>query len=162
MQVTNFKKHFSFPVVFTCIAMLYVAFAQTAFVVEANGHLNNNNQGTVNLDNQPSVNLDNPPQTYSGPCKGGGSDTTLCNPLKSESLIGFLLDVLDIFITFAIPIIILMIIWSGFKYVLARGNEEQVKGATRSLTYVVVGGLLILGAKLILEVVQGTVNQLLN
>jgi hypothetical protein len=53
-----------------------------------------------------------------------------------------------------------MIIYSGFLYVMARGSEEQVTKATRALTYAVLGGLIILGAELILQVVQGTVSQL--
>jgi len=53
-----------------------------------------------------------------------------------------------------------MIIYAGFQYVMARGSEEQVTKATRSLTYAVLGGLIILGAELILRVIQGTVSQL--
>ncbi len=103
----------------------------------------------------------------SGSNGGGGSGCqnnggALCNPLKSDSLVGFLLDLIDILILFAIPLIILMIIYSGFMYVMARGNEEKVTTATRSLTYAVIGGLLILGAKLLLEIIQGTVDQLVQ
>jgi hypothetical protein len=93
-------------------------------------------------------------------CQNNGG--ALCNPLKSDSLIGFLESLIDILILFAIPLIILMIIYSGFMYVMARGNEEKVTTATRSLTYAVIGGLLILGAKLLLEIIQGTVNQLVQ
>lgn len=84
------------------------------------------------------------------------------NPLKSDSLVGFLLDLIDIMILFAIPLIVLMIIYAGFLYVMARGNEEQVTRATRALTYAVIGGLLILGAKLLLEIIEGTVDQLVR
>lgn len=99
---------------------------------------------------------------------GSGSDfedtdsTELMNPLKSDSLVGFLLDLIDIMILFAIPLIVLMIIYAGFLYVMARGNEEQVTRATRALTYAVIGGLLILGAKLLLEIIEGTVDQLVR
>lgn len=84
------------------------------------------------------------------------------NPLQSDSLVGFLLDLIDILILFAIPLIILMIIYAGFLYVMARGNEEQVTRATRALTYAIIGGLLILGAKLLLEIIEGTVDQLVR
>lgn len=89
-------------------------------------------------------------------CEGSG----LCNPLASDSLEDFLLAIIRILRIFAVPIIIFMIIYAGFLYVLARGSEEQVTKATRALTYAVVGGLLILGAELILRVIQGTVDQL--
>jgi hypothetical protein len=93
---------------------------------------------------------------------GGTNATQLMNPLKSETLTGFLLNLIDILILFAIPLIILMIIYAGFLYVMARGNEEQVTRATRALTYAVIGGLLILGAKLLLTIIQGTVDQLVR
>ena len=93
-----------------------------------------------------------------GPAPGGS--TLLQNPLASDSLEDFLLDIIQILIVFAIPLIILMIIYAGFLYVLARGSEEQVTKATRAFTYAIVGGLLILGAELILQVVKGTVDQL--
>lgn len=88
--------------------------------------------------------------------------TELMNPLASDSLVGFLLDLIDILILFAIPLIVLMIIYAGFLYVMARGNEEQVTKATRALTYAIIGGLLILGAKLLLEIIEGTVDQLVR
>lgn len=93
---------------------------------------------------------------------GDTDSTELMNPLKSKTLVGFLLDLIDILILFAIPLIVLMIIYAGFLYVMARGNEEQVTKATRALTYAIIGGLLILGAKLLLEIIEGTVDQLVR
>lgn len=105
----------------------------------------------------------------SGNCKNGNTGTngnrlggsqSLQNPLKFASFDEFFTGLLHIIVIFAIPIIILMIIYSGFMYVMARGSEEQVTKATRALTYAVLGGLIILGAELILQVIQGTVSQL--
>lgn len=90
----------------------------------------------------------------------GNGNTTLQNPLKFGSFPEFFKALIQIIIIFAIPIIVLMIIYAGFLYVMARGSEEQVTKATRALTYAVIGGLLILGAELFLTVIQGTVNQL--
>jgi hypothetical protein len=132
------------------------------------GTTNNPSRGTTN---NPSVGTtNNPPAGSLGPYdNGGGSGASfndgtnqLMNPLSSSSLMEFLLAVLDIFIIFAIPIIILMIIYAGFMYVTARGSEEKITTATRSLTYAVLGGLLILGARLILQVIEGTLSQILN
>jgi hypothetical protein len=101
--------------------------------------------------------------TVSGPGKGDREDiggATLKNPLAFDSFGEFFIKLIDVLIIFAIPIIVLMIIYAGFLYVMARGSEEQVTKATRALTYAVLGGLLILGAELILKIIQGTVKQL--
>ena len=90
----------------------------------------------------------------------GGNSESLQNPLKFNSFPEFFTGLLHIIVIFAIPIIILMIIYAGFLYVMARGSEEQVTKASRALTYAVLGGLIILGAELILQVIQGTVSQL--
>lgn len=59
---------------------------------------------------------------------------------------------------FAVPLIIFMIIYAGFTYVMAQGNETKVSTANRALLYAVIGGVIILGANVILAVIQGTVD----
>lgn len=80
------------------------------------------------------------------------------NPLKFDSIEGFLLAVIDVILVFALPLIVLFIMYAGFKFVFARGNESEVTKARTQLTWAVVGGLIVLGAKVILEVIQGTVE----
>jgi Type IV secretion system pilin len=101
-----------------------------------------------------------PGQSFPSGLGGNNSSQSLKNPLKFNSFAEFFTGLLHIIAIFAIPVIILMIIYSGFLYVMARGSEEQVTKATRSLTYAVLGGLIIIGAELILRVIQGTVSQL--
>ncbi len=136
-----------------CVMLVIVAW--TAHTVAAAG-----NQ-TSNQTQYPTSYPADYQTSASGKTDFGGT-VSLVNPLKSDSLEQFLLDLIQILIIFAVPIIILMIIYSGFLYVMARGSEEQVTKATRSFTYAVVGGLLILGAEIILKIIQGTVNQLTN
>lgn len=83
---------------------------------------------------------------------------TLVNPLKVTSLEELLVAILNIIIVLAIPIIVFFIIYSGFLYVTARGNASQVEQATRSLTYAIVGGVLIIGAVAIAEIVKNLVS----
>lgn len=102
--------------------------------------------------------------TTGGPNTGGnagsGGSARLDNPLKNDSLIGFFNDLLDVVMVFAVPIIVLFIIFSGFKYVTARGNSEAIATANRALLYAVIGGVLILGAKVLLAVISGTIEQI--
>lgn len=115
-----------------------------------------------------------PSRTYGS---GGGVDTTYgsgkggdvtygssmssiktFNPLGESSLYGIANAILDILMVFAVPIILFFIVWAGFLYVTAGGKEDQITKATKALMYAVIGGVIILGAKVLLEVITNTVN----
>lgn len=80
------------------------------------------------------------------------------NPLKFTSVEELLLAILNIVIVIAVPIVILFIIYAGFLYVTAKGNATQVQDATRALTYAVIGGVLIIGAVAIAQIIANLVN----
>ncbi len=90
----------------------------------------------------------------------GGGGTGLINPLKSATIGEFLIKIIDVLLTFAVPIIIFFIMYGGFKLVTARGDTGQIEDGRRAITWAVVGGVIILGAKLIINVIQGTVSAL--
>jgi hypothetical protein len=83
---------------------------------------------------------------------------TLESYLPFKSLEELIVAVLRIFITIAVPIIVLFIIYAGFKYVTAQGNAQQVQEATRALTYAIIGAVLIIGAVAISEIIANTVG----
>lgn len=90
-----------------------------------------------------------------------GSDTgALCNPLGSSSVYDFLMKIIDIILVFAVPIIVFFIMYAGFMYVMARGEPGKLEDARKALTWTVIGGVIVLGAKLVFEVIEGTVNAL--
>lgn len=80
------------------------------------------------------------------------------NPLAIGSIQDLLVAILNIVMILMIPVIVFFIIYAGFLYVTARGNAEQVKQATRALTYAVVGGILVVGAFAIAEIIKATVQ----
>ena len=83
----------------------------------------------------------------------------LRNPLGDvDSLEEVLVALLNAFIVIAIPIIVFVIVYSGFLYVSARGNAEQIKKATTSLTYAIIGAVLILGAVVLSEILANIVR----
>ena len=86
-----------------------------------------------------------------------GGSGQIVNPLKSETILEFILKVIDVLLIFAVPIIILFIMYAGFLFVTARGNEEQIKKARRALLWAVVGGVIALGARLIIGVLENTI-----
>lgn len=103
------------------------------------------------------------PATTPGPAPtnpGGRGDLSysLENPLAFDSIQSFIIAILNIIIVLATPIVVIFIILAGFKYVTARGNATQVQEATRALTYAIIGGVLIIGAVAIAEIIRDLVT----
>lgn len=95
--------------------------------------------------------------TSGGPPK---KSIQLQNPLKVDSIEKFFQLLIDILLIFATPIIVFFIIYSGFLFVTARGNEDQLKKAKTALLWTVIGAVLLLGANVLLDIIVNTVNQL--
>jgi hypothetical protein len=91
------------------------------------------------------------------PNNSGGS-VTILNPLQSKSLEEFLGKIIDVIFIFALPIVVFFIMYAGFLFVTAKGQSEQISTAKTALTWAVVGGVVVFGAKIIITVIQGTVS----
>ena len=68
------------------------------------------------------------------------------------------LTLLDIIMVVAVPIILFFIILAGFLYVTAGGNPAQLEKATKALLYAILGGVIIIGARVLFTVVENTIN----
>lgn len=92
---------------------------------------------------------------------GGGNPAagTLQNPIKSQTILEFIIKIIDVLLIFAVPIIVLFIMYAGFLFVTARGSDSQLTKAKSVLLWAIVGGVIALSAKLIIEVLQGTIEQ---
>jgi hypothetical protein len=91
------------------------------------------------------------------PASGGG----LTNPLGSvNSLPDFLNLILEAVIQIGVIVLTLAIVYVGFLFVKAQGNEEQLRSARSALMWTVIGGLVLLGAQTIGLVIESTVNSL--
>ena len=104
---------------------------------------------------------DDLPGTDPLPDTGGTLGTIeLTNPLKDSisSIPALFKEILAVVMIFAVPIIVFFIIYAGFLYVTAGGNPDTIKKATAAITYAVIGGLLILGAQVLIIVIEGTVS----
>lgn len=87
-------------------------------------------------------------------------DVALKNPLNFNSIPVFIAGALKALAMIALPIITLFLVISGFLFIWARGNPEELKTARRNFMYVVLGALLILGAWILATLIAGTVSQL--
>lgn len=84
------------------------------------------------------------------------------NPLGTgTTLMSFLLSILSIITDTIGPIIvILMMVFVGYKFVVAQGNPGELEKAKQALLWTVVGALILLGAKAIALGIQATVQAL--
>jgi len=88
------------------------------------------------------------------------SNFSVTSPLKTSitDVPGLILAILNMLITISVPIIVIAIVYSGFSYVTSQGNPEKIKTATRTLTYAVIGAILIIGALVITDIIGSTVQ----
>lgn len=83
---------------------------------------------------------------------------TLQNPLKVNSIGEFIQNAVEIFSYLVILLAVLAFIWTGLQYILARGNTEKMKEATKRLGYIVIGVAIVLGARLLITVAINTLQ----
>ncbi len=88
-------------------------------------------------------------------------DARIKNPLGNISTIPQLMEeLLNIVITVGVPIVAIAIIYTGFLFVKAQGNAEQLKTAKQALMYTLIGAGLLLGAWVLANAIVGTVEQI--
>jgi len=83
------------------------------------------------------------------------------NPLRGGGdLDGVLNTVVDVVIFILIPIIILMLVYTGFLFVQAQGNPAKLSEAKKAFVWTLVGAFVILAARALKEAVVATVESL--
>jgi len=102
--------------------------------------------------------------TVSNPSPGGNpsaQNVTLINPLKSgTSLSSFLGNIMDFVVNIGTIVIILMLVFVGYKFVAAQGSDSKITEARTMLLWTVIGALILLGAKAISLGILSTVQAL--
>ena len=96
-----------------------------------------------------------------GPCSSS-EVTRISNPLGSPDMT--IWDLVDIVINLVqavmIPIVVLFLIYAGFLFVTAQGNETKLTKAKTVLMYTIIGTAIIIGAEALSLLIQGTIDQL--
>ncbi len=157
MTKPNLKKFIASVIFITALTIIFVVPLVSAFAQAGN---TTNGQGSGNTTNgQGSGNTTNG--------QGSGNQSadlrfTITNPFNVG---GTLYDVLNAILDKAIiPIgsivVVIMIIYSGFLFVTARGDETQISNARRSLLYSAIGAAILLGAVGISKGIQATIDAL--
>ncbi len=87
-------------------------------------------------------------------------DGKIKNPLSSsiDTIPKFLTALLEGAIKIAIPIVALAVIYSGFLFVKAQGNPEEITKAKDAMLYTLIGAAVLLGALAIAKLVADTIT----
>jgi len=83
---------------------------------------------------------------------------TLCNPLKTDSFEALIGAILDVIIKLGIPIIVLFLVYTGFTFVTSQGDTKKLDTAKSMFWGTIAGTALIVGAKVILLILQNTIT----
>ena len=87
--------------------------------------------------------------------------TQLINPLSAgTSLPAFLSSILQFVVQIGTIVVILMLVYVGYKFVVAQGKATEIQDARRMLTWTIIGALILLGAQVIASGIQATVTAL--
>ena len=90
---------------------------------------------------------------------------TLQNPVQGAGIVsvqGFIAAFLKAVVQISLPILTLFIVYSGFMFVMARGNEQKLSDAKKNFFYVILGAILILGAWVLSTLIAATASQVLG
>lgn len=81
---------------------------------------------------------------------------TLQNPLKVNSIQDVIFLAVDLSIYVGTSFAVLALIYVGFKFVAAQGNEKELIAAKQWLFYIVIGLAILISSKVIVVIVKNT------
>ena len=84
----------------------------------------------------------------------------LVNVLQVDRIDQLAVVILEALVYIGSLILIVMLVWTGFLFIRAQGNVEQIKAARSALFWTVIGGLVLLGASALSLTLQATVQSL--
>lgn len=90
------------------------------------------------------------------------AQTALQNPLQFNSIQDFLKGLLGALMNLGLPIIALVIIYSGFLFITAQGNSGKIETAKKNIFYVLIGTGIFLGAWALTGIVANTISLFRN
>lgn len=100
-----------------------------------------------------------------------GQNIKLANPLNlgpgdcsanNTCVLVFLTNILKFVVQIGAIVVILMLVYVGFKFVTAQGKPGEIEAAKGMLLWTVIGALVLLGAEAIAMGIQATVEAFLT
>jgi len=91
---------------------------------------------------------------------GGGTSFSLPNPIAAGTFPDFIKKVLDVVLQIGVPVAALALVYSGFLFVKARGNAQELETAKKAFVWTVIGVAILLGAWILATVIDTTIKNL--
>ncbi len=103
--------------------------------------------------------------TGGGTANEGSTNIRIGNPFKGAGEDGNLLGLIYVILDKAVKpiggvIVVIMIIYSGFLFVTARGSEDKISEARRNFTYTAIGAAILLGSVALAKMIEATIKSL--
>jgi hypothetical protein len=87
-----------------------------------------------------------------------GTSGLIDNPLSQiGSIDAFISKILEVVVKVGLPVVAVAIVYAGFLFVTARGNEVQLTNAKKAFLWTVIGASIVLGAFVIQQAIKATV-----
>lgn len=151
----NFMNKYYIKNVFSFLILMILVFIMTSpFLVGAQGSTTvppPTNGNTIPSSNNTPINI-----TINNPFNCGNSGSN--NSCTITDLLRIVID--RILIPVGGVVAVIMIMYSGFLFVIARGNSTKIDEAKRAITWAVIGAMILLGAWVLSTAIQNTVNSL--
>jgi len=90
------------------------------------------------------------------------SETGLQNPIQADTFQDLVNLIAGIVMKIGGVLAVIFIIWSGFLFVTARGNEKQLEEAKTTFKWTIIGAFVLFGAYMIATAVVNLVQNLGN
>lgn len=96
------------------------------------------------------------------PASGEGANpaTTIINPIKASTLSELIYNIVDVVVYLGGIVSVIFLIYAGYLFVAARGKSEELIKAKMSFLYTVIGVGVLIGAKVIAEIIENTMKSL--
>jgi type IV secretory pathway VirB2 component (pilin) len=125
------------------------------------GTIGGNTGGTIGGNNGGTIGGNN------GGTIGGQScdpQTQLCNPLlsKYDTLCKVLEAILTLITQLGALIAVILIIWTGFKFITAQGSPNKLNDAKKAFLTTIIGTAILLGASVIAQIIVKTIFTITN
>lgn len=124
---------------------------QSQAVIGNTGNSLNNSQNTG--FSQPSTG-----SNQTAPKQTSGGLVTLKSPVKRVTIDQLLDLAVRLVMRIGTVLSVLALMYVGFQFVVARGNEGKISAAKEHLWYVIIGIAVLFGATLIVEIIKVTLS----
>ncbi|HEY4477901.1 MAG TPA: pilin [Candidatus Paceibacterota bacterium] len=112
----------------------------------------------VSLAQDPSGDLGTDPSPNPNPAPT--TTTKVINPIKIDTVNGFIKTVLEGIIKIGIPVIAIALVYSGYLFVEAMGDPGKLKKAKDAFVYCFIGAAILLGSWALAQMISDTVLQI--